>query len=467
MGISGSKVLVPLCGVPVLERLLRQLALVHQKFPARIGLIVGHARDEVEAWVRSQRYPFEVEFLYQAEQKGTGHAVQEALRIWREKSPAVRHEQVLILAGDTPLVRPELLEQMWQQCMRKPDSISLVSTHLADPSGYGRIVRDDQGNVNFIIEEKDATQEQRVIQEVNVSLYRFPWDFLLSHLGRLTQGNAQNEYYLTDLIRFARSEKYSIEVVSESDSLTLCGLNSPRDWRVLQQELYRRKLDELESAGVRVHNRETVRIDPEVTVGRGSEIESHVSLLGGTVIGANCLVESGSRIRDSEIASGVHIKQGSVVDHSKIAENVVLGPYAHLRPGSSVGNLSKIGNFVELKKSQIGSNTSIAHLSYLGDATVGDRVNIGCGFVTCNFDGRVIHGSRKHPSIIEDDVFMGSDCQVIAPIRVGRGSYVASGSTLSEDVPEGALAIARSRQMNKAGYAETLKKKSQKSNNGE
>ena len=461
MRSSLPKVLHEIGGESLLFLVLKQVqeagSQLGQKLP--IAVVVGHGREKVEEAVRSNPACSEmnITFIHQAEQRGTGHAARCVMdsewgaKMLEKKTP------ILVLPGDLPLIPSALLQQMIAP-LRKGEVMRLLTCDLPDPTGYGRVVRrGKQGSVLRIVEERDANIREKTIKEVAASIYTFQSTFLKYGLSRLSDKNAQGELYLTDLIAQAARSSKKIDVLKWQNSDDLRGVNDPWELalagRILNERCVRgwalKGVKFMDPLGTWIDT--SVALKEDVVIHPGAILRGKTSVRKGTIIGPHVT------LTDVTIGSGAHIKAGTVAEDSVIDDHAQVGPYAHLRPESRVGEGAKIGNFVELKKTSIGPHTNVAHLSYLGDAEVGRNVNIGCGFITCNFDGRVIDGQRKHKSIIEDDVFMGSDCQVVAPIRIGKGSYVASGSTVTESVEPGALAIARSRQVTKPGYAEKLR----------
>ncbi|MFN7685791.1 MAG: bifunctional UDP-N-acetylglucosamine diphosphorylase/glucosamine-1-phosphate N-acetyltransferase GlmU [Oligoflexia bacterium] len=433
------KVLHKVSGRPMVLHILDAVMAARPK--AKIAVVVGHGSEQVEQAVRlSGLVPDEqLTFVAQPEQKGTGHAARCAMdsdwgvEVARKKIP------VLVLPGDLPLVGVDLVTQMCDSLSRG-SLMRLLTTELRDPTGYGRVLRRGKaGAVLRVIEERDAKPREKLICEVATSIYFFQGAFLKAALSRLSNKNSQAEYYLTDVVeqaaRAAKGAGHGIEVLKWSSPGDLRGVNDPWELAEASEILNSKVIRALALSGVRFDAPKATWIESTVQVAPGVEIQTGVVLRGKTVI-----------------HEGAVIKAGSVIEDSVIGAHASIGPYAHLRPGSEVGEGTKIGNFVELKKARIGSQTSIAHLSYLGDAQVGSRVNIGCGFVTCNYDGK-----SKHLTRIEDEVFVGSDCQAVAPVTIGRGAYVAAGSTITQDVESEALAVARSRQVNKAGYARRFK----------
>jgi bifunctional UDP-N-acetylglucosamine pyrophosphorylase/glucosamine-1-phosphate N-acetyltransferase len=451
------KVLHEIGGKPLLFHVLERVREVSPM--ASILIVVGHGREQVEAFVRGEArfQKMDISFVIQSEQKGTGHAARCAMdSSWgdkrvQEKSP------ILVLPGDLPLLSSRLLEQVLAS-LKKDEVIRLLTCRLPNPTGYGRIVRKGKtGPVLRIVEERDASPKEKAIDEVGTSIYFFQSLFLKNSLKKLSNKNAQGEYYLTDVIAQASQLKKKIQVLCWSDHDDLRGVNDLWELTQADQILNRRSLCAWAVLGTRFLDPQTTKVDVTVQFEEGVVVHPGAILKGLTQIGKESVIGEHVVLNHVRVGEHANIKTGTVAEQSEIGNHAQIGPYAHLRPESVVGVRVKIGNFVELKKSRIGDNTSIAHLSYLGDAEVGRNVNIGCGFVTCNFDGRVVDGARKHRTIIEDDVFLGSDCQAVAPVKIGQGAYVASGSTITKDVQAGDLAIARSRQVNKAGYARRLR----------
>lgn len=397
---------------------------------ASVCVVIGHGREKVQDLFKGM----DISFAVQEQQQGTGHAVQSALKTpWGEKN---KKNSILVLSGDTPLLTAEAIASLLAP-LKKGTAVRMLTTVVEDPTGYGRVIRKGKnGPVAKIVEQKDASPKERAVCEINPAIYLFDAGFLFSNISGLKNKNAQSEFYLTDMIEVATQKKSKVEGVTWKNSKELQGVNNPWELATANQVLASRINRDWAMKGVFFTDPGEVWIDSTVKLSAGVRIEPNVILRGKTHIGV-----------------GAHVKAGTIIQDSVIEAGAVLGPYAHIRPDSHVGQDSKIGNFVELKKAKIGKKTAISHLSYVGDAIVGDRVNIGCGFVTCNYDGKA-----KHQTIIEDDVFMGSDCQVVAPLKVGRGAYIASGSTLTQDVPAESLAIARTRQVNKASYAKKFKK---------
>ncbi len=457
MRSSLPKVLHDLAGKPLIFHVLNQARKVCPNAP--IGVVVGHGRDQVEAYLKSEPLfkDLSVSFIHQAEQKGTGHAARCAMESQWGLERVKNKDPILVLPGDLPLISESLIRDMVGP-LESQDALRVLTCRLSQPTGYGRILRSpDHQRILKIVEEKDASLQEKAIQEVATSIYFFDSQFLGRSLQGLSANNAQNEYYLTDLVSMASGGGLNVPSLLWKDVDQLRGVNDLWELAQAREILNEQYVKSWAIQGVQFLSPGSVRIETLVQLGAEVVIDAGVVLKGTTQIGDRCKVEAHSVLRDMRVDSDVTIKSGTVAEDSVIHSFAQVGPNAHLRPGTEIGARVKIGNFVELKKTKVGDGTSIAHLSYLGDAEVGARVNIGCGFVTCNFDGRVIDGQRKHKTIIEDDVFLGSACQAVAPVRIGKGSYVASGSTLTEDVEAGALAIARARQVNKIDYAKKLR----------
>ncbi len=451
------KVLVPICGRSPLFHILDRVA---EALPGgRVAIVVGHQKDFVIEQVKAQKYNLVIDFVEQAEQKGTGHAVKCAMNSEWGKQSVSQKQNILVLPGDLPLITTELIQDMAEP-LKRGSALKLLTAELDDPHGYGRVVRKGKkGAVLRIVEEKDSLPREKLIKEVGLSIYTFNAQFLAAGAEALKNNNAQKEFYLTDLVAVAVSKKRAIETLAWENPADVRGVNNPYELALASSTLNDRIVKKLAMAGVRFIDLNRVRIEPTVKIEPDVTIYPGVILEGSTEISKGVFIGPSVYLKNVFVGEGAEIKAGTIAEDSRIGAGAKIGPFAHLRPESNVGKDAKIGNFVELKKSTIGEKTSISHLSYLGDAEVGKNVNIGCGFVTCNFDGRIIEGQRKHKTVIEDDVFVGSDCQAVAPVTFKRGSFIASGSTITETVEEDSMAIARSRQVNKVGYAKKLKQK--------
>jgi bifunctional UDP-N-acetylglucosamine pyrophosphorylase/glucosamine-1-phosphate N-acetyltransferase len=413
---------------------------------SRIALVIGHQGERVQEFFAADA---SVVFAEQREQLGTGHAVACA----RESLDGFSGT-VLILCGDVPLIRSETLEAMLAAHAGRGAAVSVLTTHLENPHGYGRVVKREGGRVVRIVEEKDASDEERDITEINSGIYCVEADFLFRAVAGLSNDNAQGEYYLTDIIAAAAAENLLCIAHPCGDANEVMGVNDRVQLAVAAAELRRRINTELMLSGVTMVDPATVYVEKGVVIGRDTVIHPNVQISGRTVIGSGCLLEGGTIIRDCTLGSGVTVKAGSVLAESTVGDHAAIGPMAHLRPGSRLGAHVKIGNFVETKKIVMGDGSKASHLTYLGDAEIGSEVNIGCGTITCNYDG-----VRKHRTVIGDNVFVGSDVQFVAPVTVGSGSLIAAGTTVTRDVPPDSLAIARTPQVVKEGWVKRQREK--------
>jgi bifunctional UDP-N-acetylglucosamine pyrophosphorylase/glucosamine-1-phosphate N-acetyltransferase len=430
-----SKMLHRLAGRPLGEYILRTALAAG---PDCVYMTIGDKREEV-------RQAFErpgLVFIEQNEQLGTGHAVMMA-RSELEKCPS---PTVVVVVGDGPLLRPETLRSLVEAHGKARAAATILTTRLENPTGYGRIVRAGS-RVRAIVEEKVATPAEKKIREVSSGILCFSRVPLLEHLGELSAENAQKEYLLTDLIEIFNRHRLKVAAFMLADSQQVRGVNNRVELAQTEKVLRLRKAEALMLEGVTVVNPEVTYIDQDVEVGRDSTIEPGTSLLGRTRVGSACHVQSYCTITDSSLADRVTVRPCSVIANSQIAAGATVGPFAHVRDGAVIEENARIGNYVEVKKSRVGRGTKALHLTYLGDATLGEKVNIGAGTITCNYDG-----VNKNPTVIEDGVFIGSGNMLVAPVRIGEGSYTAAGSAITEDVPPESLAIARSPQVTKKGW---------------
>jgi bifunctional UDP-N-acetylglucosamine pyrophosphorylase/glucosamine-1-phosphate N-acetyltransferase len=401
--------------------------------------------DRVEESLRKR---LGLRFALQQPQLGTGHALLQA-----KPHLAGGSGTVVLLSGDVPLLRPATLQALVETHESRGAAATVLTARVERPDGYGRIVRKD-GRIAAIVEHKDATAVERAIDEINSGVYAFALEPLFDALASIGAANAQGEYYLPDLVRIYRERGLAVETVSLEDPREILGVNSRRELADVTAILNATRNEELMAAGVSIVDPASAWIGPDVVVGPDTVIHQNVYLEGRTRIGAGCEIHASVRIIDSTIDDGVVVQNFCVITGSHIAAGATVGPFAHIRPQSEVGEGAHVGNFTELKKTTLGKGSKAGHLSYLGDATIGEKVNIGAGTITCNYDGTL-----KHPTVIEDGAFIGSDTQLVAPVRVGKGAYVAAGSSIVEDVPAGALGIARGKQVNKDGWVEKNKKK--------
>jgi bifunctional UDP-N-acetylglucosamine pyrophosphorylase / glucosamine-1-phosphate N-acetyltransferase len=430
------KVLHHAGGLPLIEQVFRSADALS---PQTITVIIGHQAEAVREGLGKR---LGLHFAVQEPQLGTGHAVLQA-------EPALRGRTgiVVLLSGDVPLLRSATLRELVRVHAERRASATVLTAVLEDPHGYGRIVRGADGSIDAIVEHRDATPEQRQIAEINSGIYAFDLAPLFDALRQIGASNAQGEYYLPDLISIYRSRGLGVETVVADDPREILGVNSRKELADVTAVLKTRRNEELMESGVTIVDPASTFVGPDVTIAPDTTIHPGVYLEGRTRIGAGCVIHSGVRIVDSTVEDGVTINNFCVIVESHVARGARIGPFAHIRPQSQVGEDAHVGNFVELKKTALGRGSKANHLSYLGDATIGEKVNVGAGTITCNYDG-----VSKHQTIIEDGAFIGSDSQLIAPVRIGTGAYVAAGSSVTDDVPPESLAIARSKQTNKEGW---------------
>ncbi len=401
-------------------------------------VVVGHQAEQVAAVVE----PLAALTVLQQPQNGTGHAMQIARRALG------RAKFAFVLPGDAPLVRTDTLKALIAAHHNGNAAATVLSAVLADPSGYGRVVRKSETAVSAIVEESQLTDEQREINEINSAIYCFTLEKLWPALAQVKPNNKHRELYLTDAIAVLNAKGETVLAQVAGDSREVLGCNTRADLAEVDRIFRDRKRNALMDDGVTIQLPETVLIDPDVTAGEDTIIEPGVQLLGKTKIGARCTIRTGSVLSDAILGDDVTVEPHCVVAQSRLDDRVIIGPFARLRPENHLKAGSRIGNFVELKKSTIGEGTKAMHLSYLGDAKIGTKSNIGAGTITCNYDG-----FQKHPTSIGNKVFIGSDSALVAPVRIGDGAYIAAGSTITENVPSDGLGIARGRQVNKPGWA--------------
>jgi bifunctional UDP-N-acetylglucosamine pyrophosphorylase/glucosamine-1-phosphate N-acetyltransferase len=432
---SLAKVLHRAGGRTLVEHVVRVGAALKAK---KTVVVVGHQAEQVAAVVE----PLGAETVLQQPQRGTGHAMHVARRALGNA------KLVLVLPGDAPLVRAETLKALIAAHRAGNAAATILSAVLADPSGYGRIVRKSGANVSAIVEESQLTEEQRELNEINSSIYCFTLEKLWPALAQVKPNNQHRELYLTDAIAVMAAKSEAVLAQLAVDAREALGCNTRADLAEADRTLRERKRDALLNDGVTIQLPETVLVDPEVTVGEDTVIEPCVQLLGKTKIGARCTIRTGSVLSDAILGDDVTVEPHCVVAQSRLDDRVIIGPFARLRPGNHLKAGARIGNFVELKKSTVGEGTKAMHLTYLGDAKIGAKTNIGAGTITCNYDG-----FHKYPTTIGNKVFIGTNSALVAPVRVGDGAYVAAGSTITDNVPSDGLAIARGRQEIKPGWA--------------
>jgi bifunctional UDP-N-acetylglucosamine pyrophosphorylase/glucosamine-1-phosphate N-acetyltransferase len=434
------KVLHPLAGRRLLDYALDS---ANALAPQSVTLVVGHGADQIQ---NAYRTAPGVRFVVQEPQLGTGHALLQTEPILRDSSGTA-----LLLYGDVPLLSARTLRRVVEQHRDDRAAATVVTAHVERPFGYGRIVRTN-GRIARIVEERDASPAERAIKEINAGIYAFALEPLFEAIKSIASQNAQGEYYLPDLIAIYRRRNLVVSTLTVENPNEIRGINSRRELAELGAIVRQMKNEELMAAGVTLIDPATAYVQADVVVGRDTVIHPNVYLEGRTVIGEACEIHAGARIVDSTIGNRVTIRNYCIITESTLADDTVVGPFAHLRPGSDVKAGAHIGNFVELKKTTVGARSKASHLTYLGDATIGDDVNIGAGTITCNYDGKV-----KNQTVIEDGAFIGSDSALVAPVTIGRNAYVAAGSTIVKDVPPESLGIARGRQENKEGWTKGRK----------
>jgi len=433
---SHAKVLHKVCGIPMLSMIYRAASALK---PDEIFVIVGNDAERV----RDSLKKTSTHFIHQTKQLGTGHAVMCA----REELQKMQGD-VLVMFGDTPRIRAKTLQDLVENHRGTGADTTLLTAMAPDPLGYGRILRSAGGEISGIMEEKDATPEQRQIREINPGFYCFKIKPLIESLGKLSNQNAQGEYYITDLIAIQRRDGRRLLTKLHDDFEELRGINSRRELAETSLAMSRDKNLALMASGVTLIDPDRTYIELDVVVEQDVTIYPMVVLEGATRIAAECVVRSGSRITNTSLGRGVQILDSTLITDSDVGNGSILGPHAHVRDHSHIGTDCRVGNFVEIARTTLGNGVKAAHLTYLGDADVGRNVNIGAGVITCNFDG-----VQKQATVIEEDAFVGSDCQLVAPVRIGRGAYVAAGSCITSDIPPGALGIARSKQAIKTKWA--------------
>jgi bifunctional UDP-N-acetylglucosamine pyrophosphorylase / glucosamine-1-phosphate N-acetyltransferase len=436
------KVLHEVGGKPLLEHVIRAAV---RMVPAKdVFAIIGHEADRVRKAVQSTG----VQFVLQAEQRGTGHALMVA------RAALAGYDHVIVLSGDAPLITAETIGHLRNFHLEENAAMTLLSAELENPTGYGRVIRQKArknsrpAEVEAVVEEKAASPAQKKIKEINSGFYVFAVKELYDNIEKLSTANAHGEYYLTDMAAVLRRARQRVVAWKTANASEVLGGNTRAELADIDQHMRLAKCRQLMAAGVSIFYPTTCVIDADVVIGADTVIEPYVQLLGNTRIGAGCRVRSYSVIQDSEIGDGVLIRPGSLMEESRIGAGAVIGPYSHLRPGSEIGEGAHVGNFVETKKIKLGKGSKANHLTYLGDAEIGADVNIGAGTITCNYDG-----VNKHKTIIGDGVFVGSDSTLVAPVKLGKGAYVGAASCITDDVPEDALAIGRTRQVVIEGWA--------------
>ncbi len=438
MNSSRPKVLQPLAGRPLLAHVIECSKAVGA---SDICVVYGHGGDQVQAAFENEQ----VRWALQAEQKGTGHAVLQAM-------PGTPDDnQVLMLFGDVPLLRPETILNLLNGC--GASGVGVLTVDLEDPFGYGRIIRKD-GAVVKNVEERDASDEQKLITEVNTGVMCCPANLLKGWLNQLGNDNSQGEYYLTDVLGMAVRDGISVQGVKADDQVEIMGINDKRQLAEAERALQLRLVNKLMDDGVTFADPARVDIRGELHCGKDVFIDVNVIFEGDVTLGDNVRIASNNVIRDSKIGSGTVVRANCHIEGATTGAGCIIGPYARLRPEAELADDVRIGNFVEVKKSSIADGSKVNHLSYIGDSTIGSGVNVGAGTITCNYDG-----ANKHRTIIGDNAFIGSGVELVAPVEVGKGATIGAGSTISKPAPAGQLTLERSRQTTVAGWKSPVKKK--------
>ncbi|AGE61917.1 MULTISPECIES: bifunctional UDP-N-acetylglucosamine diphosphorylase/glucosamine-1-phosphate N-acetyltransferase GlmU [Bacillus] len=434
------KVLHPVCGKPMVEHVVDEALKLSL---SKLVTIVGHGAEEVKKQLGDKS-----EYALQAEQLGTAHAVKQA-------QPFLADEKgvTIVICGDTPLLTAETMEQMLKEHTQREAKATILTAVAEDPTGYGRIIRSENGAVQKIVEHKDASEEERLVTEINTGTYCFDNEALFRAIDQVSNDNAQGEYYLPDVIEILKNEGETVAAYQTGNFQETLGVNDRVALSQAEQFMKERINKRHMQNGVTLIDPMNTYISPDAVIGSDTVIYPGTVIKGEVQIGEDTIIGPHTEIMNSAIGSRTVIKQ-SVVNHSKVGNDVNIGPFAHIRPDSVIGNEVKIGNFVEIKKTQFGDRSKASHLSYVGDAEVGTDVNLGCGSITVNYDGK-----NKYLTKIEDGAFIGCNSNLVAPVTVGEGAYVAAGSTVTEDVPGKALAIARARQVNKDDYVKNIHKK--------
>lgn len=438
------KVLHEVGGLPLLSHVIA--AATQVVAPEHVYSIIGHEADQVRQAVAATG----VKFILQKDQRGTGHALMVS------KSALHEYDHVIVLSGDAPLISAQTIRNLAEFHHIQKAAMTLLTAYLPSPFGYGRVIRKSpkSDDVKAIVEEKAASATQKKIHEINAGFYAFQSNELFSHIDELSTNNPHGEFYLTDMAAALVKAKRRVVALQAADPHEILGGNTRAELVEIDQRMRMAKCQQLMAEGVTIFYPQTCVIDSGVTVGADTIIEPFVQILGNSRVGGDCRIRSYSVINNCEIADGVTILPGCILDQSRVHNRAMLGPISRLRPGSEIGEGAYVGNFVETKNTKLGKGSKAGHLSYLGDSQIGDGVNIGAGTITCNYDGKL-----KHPTVIEDGVFVGSDATLVAPLKIGKGAYIAAASCITDDVPSDALALGRSRQAVKEGWARQRREK--------
>jgi bifunctional UDP-N-acetylglucosamine pyrophosphorylase/glucosamine-1-phosphate N-acetyltransferase len=439
-------------GAPMVAHVARAAAALK---PDLLAAVVGNQAEEVSAALTAEGGGRGIRFVSQSQQLGTAHAVLQAELLMDARGGG--RADVLILNGDVPLIRPATLRALLRHHRGAGAAATVLTTRVDDPTGYGRVVRDEAGAFVRIVEQRDASAEEAVIDEINAGLYCADAALLFPALKRIGRDNVQKEYYLPDLFPILRGDGLRVEAYVHDDPHEVLGVNDRAELALAGKTLYLRRALELMDAGVTIVDPACTYIEPTVKIGRDSVVHPMAHLQGRTVIGRGCSIGAMVHITDSRLGDGVQVLDSCVISQARVASAVRIGPFAHLRPGTVLEEEVHVGNFVEVKKSRLGRGTKANHLSYLGDAAIGKRCNIGAGTITCNYDGY-----RKLPTRLGDEVFIGSDTQLVAPVTVRSGAYVGAGSTITRDVPRDALALTRAEMTIRKDWARKYKERMQR-----
>ncbi len=441
------KVLHEVGGKPMLEHVI---ASAKKVVPAEdIYVIIGHEAERVRERVGATG----VNFVLQTEQRGTGHAIMVA------REALSKYDRFLVLSGDVPLIWAGTIERLRDFHREQKAAMTILTAEVENPQGYGRIVRKNgkSAEVAAIVEQKALTPKQRKLREINSGIYAFQSKPLFARINKLKTDNVHKEYYLTDMAGLLMRAKQKVVALPAMNAEEVLGSNTRLELSMIDQHLRMAKCYELMAEGVTIYKPETCVIDSDVEIAPDTVIEPFVQVLGASKIGGECRIRSYTIIENCEIGDSVEIRPACVLSDSRVEVRAIIGPFSRLRPGSDIGEGAHVGNFVETKKTRLGRGSKANHLTYLGDALIGDAVNVGAGTITCNFDGR-----EKHPTVIDDGAFIGSDSTLVAPVRIGRGAYVGAGSTITDDVPADSLALGRGRQVVKDGWARERREKQAK-----
>lgn len=443
------KALAPVMGRSLIDYVIDGLCEFksHISDHSRIGVVTGHMRERVENHLKNSYGALNIDCAFQEKQLGTADALKAFYKgcSWGKDS-----DYTLITCADTPLIRAQDLQKLYQIIQK--DNLDAVAATFCEenPHGYGRIIRSKTKSGFHIVEEKDADSEQKKVNEVNSGLYIIKTSFVLNHIEKLSNNNKSGEFYLTDLFQ----DDFKVSPVLFDHSELFLGVNNLEQLETAQRLLGKRKVKKLQASGVRFLDSSSVLIDESVEIGAATTIYPQVSLHGKTVIGEGVVLEQGVVIKDSVLEGPLEIKAYSYLEECKVKANASVGPFARLRPGADIGSKAKVGNFVEIKKSILHQGAKVSHLSYVGDAEIGENSNIGCGFITCNYDG-----AKKHKTVVGKNTFIGSDSQAVAPVSIGDNCFVACATTVTDNMPDGSFSISRNRQTTKPGLAHKFLKK--------